>query len=239
MEKIIVITGGSDGLGRVLATDLAKDNGVIILSNNEEQLKEAMDEIGCDSYFCDVRDYGQVEEVMSDIVERYGKIDVLINNAGLLIQGELDMNDAEKIKAVIDVNLLGVINCAKAVIPSMKQQSDGIILNINSQSGVIIKPNRSIYNASKWGLTGFTRSLQNEVAKHGIRVTDIMPGTIKTNLWKNNGYNRETPEDALDSSEVSRFIQFIIDTPKDVAIYEIGIRNTNDYYTMCFQQDSE
>lgn len=96
-------------------------------------------------------DYHQVEKCTNEIIEEFGKIDILINNAGLWIQEELEENDEKRIHDVIDVNLLGTIYMTKAVIPIMKKNQDGIIININSQAGINHKAERVVYNASKWG----------------------------------------------------------------------------------------
>ena len=89
MRKTIIITGGSDGLGKTIALDLASNNNVIILSENEEKLRLTASEAKCEYYLCDVRDYKVVEQVVTDVINRFGQIDVLINNAGVWIQGEL------------------------------------------------------------------------------------------------------------------------------------------------------
>ena len=227
MKKTIVITGGSDGLGKTLATTLSNDNNVIILATNEEKLKNVADQINCKYKVCDVRDYNTVENIINDIVNEFGKIDVLINNAGLWIQEELDSNDSERIQAVVDVNFLGVINCSKAVIPSMKQNKDGLIININSQAGINHKAERVVYNATKWGVTGFTKSLQDELAKYGIRVTNVMPGMMKTDMFKKLNIEKNMAN-GVDTKEVARLISFIIDTPADVMIPEVGIKNINN-----------
>lgn len=227
MNKIVVITGGSDGLGKTLATSLSNDNNVIILATNEEKLKEVSDYINCKYKICDVSDYKIVENTINDIVNEFSKIDVLINNAGLWIQDELDTNDGERINSVVDVNLLGVINCSKAVIPSMKQNKDGLIININSQAGINHKAERTVYNATKWGVTGFTKSLQDEVAKYGIRVTNVMPGMMKTEMFSKLNIEKNMAN-GVDTKEVARLISFIIDTPSDVMIPEVGIKNINN-----------
>ena len=227
MNKIVVITGGSDGLGKSLATSLSNDNKVIILATNEEKLKGVANQINCKYKVCNVSDYTIVENTINDIVNEFGKIDVLINNAGLWIQDELDTNDGERINSVVDVNLLGVINCSKAVIPSMKQNKDGLIININSQAGINHKAERTVYNATKWGVTGFTKSLQDEVAKYGIRVTNVMPGMMKTEMFSKLNIEKNMAN-GVDTKEVARLISFIIDTPSDVMIPEVGIKNINN-----------
>jgi len=227
MKKTIVITGGSDGLGKTLTETLAKENNVIILATNEEKMKLVAEENNCSYKICDVSNYDVVEKVISEITEKYKKIDVLINNAGLWIQEELDTNDSDRIKSVIEVNLLGTINASKAVIPSMKANKDGLIININSQAGINHKAERVVYNASKWGVTGFSKSLQDEVAKYGIRVTDVMPGMMKTDMFNKMNISKNMAN-GLDTKDVARLIQFIIDTPKDVMIPEVGIKNINN-----------
>lgn len=227
MKKVIVITGASDGLGKTLTESLSKENNIIALATTEEKLQKVAEDNNCNYKVCDVSDYHQVEKCTNEIIEEFGKIDILINNAGLWIQEKLEENDADRINAVIDVNLLGMIYMTKAVIPIMKKNQDGIIININSQAGINHKAERVVYNASKWGVTGFSKSLQDEVAKYGIRVTDILPGMLKTDMF-NKMNIKKNMENGLDTKEVARLVKFIIDTPKDVMIPEIGIKNINN-----------
>lgn len=227
MKKAIIITGGSDGLGKTLTETFSKENNVIILATNEEKMNLVAKENNCFYKVCDVSNYDVVEKAINEIVKEYNKIDVLINNAGLWIQEELDVNNSNRIKSVIEVNLLGTINVSKAVIPSMKANKDGLIININSQAGINHKAERVVYNASKWGVTGFSKSLQDEVAKYGIRVTDVMPGMMKTEMFSRMNIEKNMVN-GLDTKEVARLIQFIIDTPSDIMIPEIGIKNINN-----------
>lgn len=227
MKKVIVITGGSDGLGKTITSFLSKDNDVIIFATNEDKLSYVANENNCEYKVCDVTNYSLVESTIKDIVNKYGKIDVLINNAGIWIQGELASNDSDRIHSVIDVNLLGIINCSKAVVPFMKDNKEGLIININSQAGINHKAERSVYNATKWGVTGFTKSLQDEVAKYGIKVTNVMPGMMKTDMFKKLNIEKNM-ENGIDTKEVAKLIKFIIDVPKDVMIPEVGIKNINN-----------
>lgn len=227
MKKVIVITGGSDGLGKTLAESFSKENNVIILATNEGKLMRVANNNNCNYKVCDVSNYSLVEKCINEIVKEYGKVDVLINNAGLWIQEELDANDSERINSVVDVNLLGVINCTKAVIPIMKQNKDGLIVNINSQAGINHKAERVVYNATKWGVTGFSKSLADEVAKYGIRVSNVMPGMMKTDMFNKMNIQKNM-DNGVDTKEVARLIQFIIDTPSNVMIPEVGIKNINN-----------
>lgn len=227
MKKVIVITGGSDGLGKTLTESLSKENNVIILATNEEKLINVANNNNCNYKVCDVSNYSLIEKSINEIIKKFGKIDVLINNAGLWIQEELETNDSERINSVVDVNLLGVINCTKAVIPVMKQNCDGLIININSQAGINHKAERVVYNATKWGVTGFSKSLADEVAKYGIRVSNVMPGMMKTDMFNKMNIQKNM-DNGVDTREVARLIQFIIDTPSNVMIPEVGIKNINN-----------
>ena len=227
MKKVIVITGGSDGLGETLTESLSQENNVIILATNEEKLINVANNNNCNYKVCDVSNYSLVEKSINEIIKKFGKIDVLINNAGLWIQEELDTNDSERINSVVDVNLLGVINCTKAVIPVMKQNCDGLIININSQAGINHKAERVVYNATKWGVTGFSKSLADEVAKYGIRVSNVMPGMMKTDMFNKMNIQKNM-DNGVETREVARLIQFIIDTPSNVMIPEVGIKNINN-----------
>ena len=227
MKKVIVITGGSDGLGKSLTEHLSKENDVIIFATNEEKLIDVAKDNNCNYKVCDVSNYSLVEKCINEIIEKYRKIDILINNAGLWIQEELDTNDSQRINSVVDVNLLGVINCSKAVIPIMKKNKDGLIININSQAGINHKAERVVYNATKWGVTGFCKSLADEVAKYGIRVTNVMPGMMKIDMFNKMNIEKNMAN-GIDTKEVVRLIEFIIDTSSDVLIPEVGIKNINN-----------
>lgn len=221
--KTIVITGGSDGLGKSIASRLTADHKVIILSPSEEKLKAAAQEVNCESIVCDVRDYSQVEK----IVHKIGRIDCLINNAGLWIQGTLDENDPEHIQEVIAVNTLGVINMTKAVIPGMKQQKSGLVININSQGGFYAKAERSVYTATKWAITGFTKAMQPELAPHGIAVTGIYPGMMKTEMFSKMGIEKDMNK-GLETDEVAKTIAFLLTFDKPTMFPEIGIKHIDN-----------
>jgi len=227
MNKVILISGGSDGLGKTIAQYLSKDNKVVILSPSEKKLKETAKEIGCDYVVADVSDYGSLVKAVSEILEKRKRIDCLVNNAGLWIEGELDNNDPEQIKRVIEVNNLGVLLFSKAVVPQMKKQKQGLIININSQGGFYAKPERSVYSAAKWGITGFTKSLQGELAKYGIAVTGIFPGKMKTQMFEKMGIEKDM-QDGLDTKEVARLVEFLLETNNQVVFPEVGIKNINN-----------
>lgn len=223
MNKTIVITGGSDGLGKTIAAKLASHNKVVILSPNEVKLQTVAEELGCEYKVCNVGDYAEVERVMREI----GHVGCLINNAGLWIQGQLDENDPQRIQDVLDVNILGVINATKAVIPGMKQQKSGLIININSQGGLYAKAERGVYTASKWAITGFTKAMQPELAPYGIVMTGLYPGMMKTDMFSKMGIEKDMSK-GLDTEEVAKTIEFLLSFEKPVMFPEIGIKHIDN-----------
>lgn len=218
--KTILISGGSDGLGKTIAAHLSANNKVIILSPNEEKLRKASEEIGCEYKVCDVRDYAQVGKVVGELES----VDCLVNNAGLWIEGALDDNDPDYAKQVLEVNVLGVINLTKAVAPLMKKQKAGLIININSQGGLYAKAERGVYTATKWAITGFTKAMQPELAPFGIAVTGLYPGKMKTDMFKKMGIDKKL-DDGLDTQEVAKTVEFLLSFDKPTMFPEVGIKN--------------
>lgn len=218
--KTILITGGSDGLGKAIAAKFAPGNHVFILSPHEEKLAKTAKEIGCEYKVCDVRDFDQLQKVVAEI----GRVDCLINNAGLWIQDSLEGNNPKNIQEVMDVNALGTIYATKAVIPTMKHQKSGLIINIISQAGWYAKAERSVYTASKWAITGFTKAIQAELAPLGICVTGLYPGMLKTDMFAKMGIEKDMSK-GLDTEEVARTVEFILNAKKPTIFMEVGLKN--------------
>ena len=221
--KTLIITGGSDGLGKALAEKLAKDHQVVILARNKQALQEIAAKSNCGYIVCDVRDAKQVSKAFTEIAEKHGRIDVLINNAGVIVNGELVDTSDEDIENVITTNTLGSIYAAKAALKRMKQQRSGLIINVVSQSGLNARANRSVYNASKFALTGFTKALQQETAAYGVRVTGFYPGTIKTGLFAKTGIEMKGP--SLTTEQAVKSIEFLLSCDEDVLIPELGTKS--------------
>lgn len=222
-KKIVLITGGSDGLGKAIAKRLSPKYQVVILSPSAEKLKITAEEIGCDYMVADVSHYMGMVKSVAKLISKYRRLDCLINNAGLWIEGELENNDFERIEKVIKVNNLGVIFTSKAVIPHMKKQKSGLIININSQGGFYAKSERAVYSATKWGITGFTKSLQPELARYGIGVTGIYPGGMKTKMFEKAGAKKDS-KDLLEPDEVAKVIEFLLSLDPTTVLPEIGIK---------------
>lgn len=221
--KTVVITGGSEGLGKAIAEYLVDSYSVYILARTEASLKGVAEEIGCKYRVCDVSDYSQIEQSVNEIIAESGCIDVFINNAGVWVQGGIEDTSATDVKKIIDINTIGVINGTKAVVSHMKKRKSGIIIQINSQAGLYGKAERSVYNASKWAITGFTKSIQEELEPHGVRVTGLYPAMLHTELFSKQGIEKDMNR-ALSTNEVARTIKFVIESEDTTHFPEIGIK---------------
>ncbi len=227
MKKNIIITGGNEGLGKTLTDELSKENNVIILATNKETILNTISSTKCDGILCDIRNFHNVEQAIKKIIEKYGQIDILINNAGLYIKDELIENDYSHIKDVIDVNLLGTIYCTKAVLPYMINEKRGLIININSQLGTAYKAERSIYSVSKWGVTGLSKNMQCEVCKYNIRTTNLQLGSLEETM-KINGTKQKRALKYINNKDVVNTIQFIINTPEHIYIPDITVKSMQE-----------
>ena len=228
MKKTIIITGGSDGLGKAIAKRLNENNNVIIISNNKESLIKTSEEINCEYYVCNVTDYKQIDNTIKSIVEKYNKIDILINNAGVWLAGDLTETDYKRISNCIDVNTKGPIYMTKAVLLNMYDNKDGLIINVCSQASFDSDDFSTVYNASKWAMRGFNRSIQKDVSKKGVKVTGFYPGFMQTDIFKKAGNDYDTST-GLEVEKVAKAIEFIVNCDDDVIIPEFGIKDIENY----------
>ena len=199
-----------------------------IISNNEEKLKKTATEIQCDYVVCDVTNYKQIENAIDTIFKKYINIDILINNAGVWLEGDLTENTFEKISNCIDVNTKGPIYMTKAVLPNMYKNKSGLIINVCSQASFDNDDYSVVYNASKWAMRGFNRSIQRDISKKGVKVTGFYPGFMQTNLFKKAGNDYDTST-GLEVEKVAKAIEYIINVDSDVIIPEMGIKDIEEY----------
>ena len=189
MKRIVLVTGGSKGIGKAIVTAFAEADDAVVInyskSKNEAEalkveLSQRNDSISIEK--ADVANYAQVKEMINNVIEKHGRIDVLVNNAGitrdsfLMLMSERDWND------VIDINLTGVFNCSKACSEYMISRRGGVIINIASLSGITGLPGQTNYSAAKGGVIAFTKALAKELASFGIRVNAVAPGVIETEI---------------------------------------------------------
>ncbi len=223
--KHALITGGSDGLGKVTAHKLIEAGyKVTILANDPDKTKASAQELGCNYVVADVSDYDQVEKAVEQ-AKANAPIDILINNAGIWVQGLLEQNNPQRIRKLMEVNAIGPIYCTRAVIPGMKQKQAGRIINISSQGGLYAKAERGPYTASKWSVTGFTKAMQAELKPFNISVSGIYPGAIKnTNIFSAAGVDKDVTG-ALEPETVADAIVYICNLPDGINVAEFGIEN--------------
>ena len=185
-DQVIMITGASNGIGRRLAIDLAARGAIVAgCGRSIESLRDTLKEVRRASpssvmIGCDVSDAEQVHGMVSKIVSDYGKIDVLINNAGIGMRRPFSETDLKIIEDIIRVNYLGAVYCAKKVLPTMIARRAGHIVNVSSGAGLIGTLNMAAYCASKFALNGWSESLYHELKPLGIHVSIVCPGPVAT-----------------------------------------------------------
>ncbi len=179
--QVAIVTGGSRGIGFAVAQAIAGAGGSVVLAARASaRLDEAAASLGGLAVPCDVRNALEVEALAARVLERYGRIDILVNNAGLGHFGPVDELPVEQFDEMLAVNLRGPFLCTRAVVPTMKKQGRGTIVNVASVAGLVGNPNLSGYNASKFGLMGFSEATMLELRHAGIKVSVICPGSVAT-----------------------------------------------------------
>ena len=185
-NKIAVVTGGTKGIGRTIAENLLKAGAtVFICARDKSELKRALEQLSAlgkvDGEVCDVRSEAQVEMMLKECERVFGGADILINNAGIGIIGKtVEEMSAEEFEQTLQTNLFGVFYACHHAIPMLKRRGGGYIINISSLAGQNAHPKMAAYNASKFGLNGFTEALMQEVRADNIKVTAICPGSVNT-----------------------------------------------------------
>lgn len=237
--KNVIITGGANGVGKAIANEL-KENNLILIDIDENNLSKVADELNAAYYICDLADVNKLNETINTITTKYEKIDCLINDAGMWISGDMskleqpifkEMNDLNRIKQVIDTNVFGTIAMIKSIFPIMKKQGYGQIININSQSGVTCEPPFPIYNATKHSTNAFRKAIQDDLARNNIKITDVCPGLIQTEFYTraNNTLPKEVMETGLTAKDVANAVKYVFDLPHEITIPSIEVRHIKNY----------
>lgn len=184
--QVVVVTGASRGLGLVMARQLVSEGAdVVILARDPQELNRAFDELASSgarvlAIPCDITDRQQVEAVVAEVLSRRGRIDVLINNAGIITVGPVETMTLDDYELAMRTHFWGPLYLINAVLPSMRRRGEGRIVNISSIGGKVSAPHLLPYNASKFALVGLSEGLRSELAKDGIVVTTVVPGLMRT-----------------------------------------------------------
>ncbi len=234
--KVALITGASKGIGRACALMLAEAGANVVLCATSvdllEILRKDIDGLGVEPLAerCDVSRLLDCEKVVEKSLERFGKIDILINNAGVGFSDKIVDSEPGEVEQMVKVNLLGVYYMTRAVLPSMIEREHGDIINIGSVAAVKYSPNFAMYSATKFAVRAFSEALRNEVQDHNIRVTLIHPGMTKTPFF--DSFAQGGSPFPLDKGEIMKpedianAIHFALNRPQGVSLNELTVRPT-------------
>jgi len=238
--KAVAITGASSGIGEATALTLAKAGASVALGARR---KDRIDELAARiedeggtavALEVDVSDEAAARGFVEAAHERFGRLDTLVNNAGVMLLGPVEQADSEDWRTMINVNLLGLMYCTHAALPIMLGQESGDIVNISSVAGRFARAGNAVYAATKFGVGAFSEGLRNEITERGVRVTLIEPGFVDTELQGHNtGEVLETLEsmrehlrDPLRAQDIANGILYAVSQPPHVSINEVLIRPT-------------
>ncbi|MFD0961713.1 SDR family oxidoreductase [Paenibacillus chungangensis] len=237
IKKVALLTGTSSGFGMLASLRFLEKGYCVVATmrdlNKKNELLERARGLGCEKQLeclkLDVTSEADARQVMAHVAEKYGRLDVLVNNAGFAVGGAAEEVPMEAWRSIMDTNLFGVITMTQAVLPLMRRQGSGAIINVSSVSGRIGIPGYAPYCASKFALEGFSESLRHEVSSFGIKVVLVCPGAYRTSIWDKGfdnihvsdaspyrpmlaavlGYSRRTAETAPDPDEIARKIVWL------------------------------
>jgi NADP-dependent 3-hydroxy acid dehydrogenase YdfG len=239
--KAVAITGASSGIGEATALALARAGASVALGARRRDRIEALaqrieEETGSTAVALevDVADEAQARTFVEGAAERLGRLDVLINNAGVMLLGPVESGDPDDWRRMVDVNLLGLLYCTHAALPIMREQGSGQIVNISSTAGRFARAGSAVYNLTKFGVNAFTEGLRQEVTGGGIRVLVVEPGFVNTELQSHNKGGvldaiegmREEIGDVLRAEDIANAITYAVSQPQHVSINEVLIRPT-------------
>jgi len=236
--QVAIVTGASSGIGEATARALAQEGATIVLvARRRERLESLAAELTAlgtkvQVVVADLATKEGAQQCIDDAVREQGRLDILINNAGVMYLSPIDKSDPDDWDAMIRVNLLGAMITSRAALTPMRAQKSGHIVNVSSVSGRFAGPNQGGYNATKWGLNGFSEALRREVNTDGIKVTLIEPGVVRTELTEHIPHEptRTLYEgniakmEALESEDIANAIRFVVTQPRRVSINEVLIR---------------
>ncbi len=241
---VALVTGASSGIGEATAVALAAEGATVaVAARRRDRLEALAERIGDDSRVLvletDVTDEGQVRAMVERTVAEYGRLDTLVNNAGVMLLGPIVDAPVEEWRRMVELNVLGLLYCTHAALPHLLRAAEddprrvADIVNVSSVAGRVARQNSGVYNATKFGVVAFSESLRQEVTKRHVRISIVEPGAVMTELV---GHNR--PEiregmratfgdmEMLQSEDIADAIVFTVTRPRHVALNEVVVRPT-------------
>ncbi|MDX6661604.1 MAG: hypothetical protein QOJ55_2426 [Solirubrobacteraceae bacterium] len=219
--RTALITGASRGVGAAIARAFAAQGAQVAL------LSRSGDDLGLPDALgvaCDVTDRAAVFGAVEAAVERFGRLDCVVANAGVGMYGPFLELAPEHLEAMIDINLKGTLYTAAATLPHLIAAGGGDFVSLASVAGLRAFPGEAVYNASKFGQLGFTRALDHELREHGIRATNVCPGGVATDFAMGTGRDEGSTEGMMSAEEVADVVLFCVTRPRDMRMLTVSYR---------------
>ena len=239
--RVAAVTGATSGIGEATALALVGAGAAVALAGRREDRLEALAEriegAGGRALAVptDVSDEAQARALVERTVSELGGLNILVNNAGVMLLGPVQDADLEEWRTMVNANVFGVLYCTHAALPVMREAGGGDIVNVSSVAGRQASLGSAVYNMTKWGVNGFTEGLRQEALHAGIRVSVVEPGMVETELLEHNTNPmvleaakklREQVGTPLSADDIARVILYIVSQPEHVAVNEVLIRPT-------------
>ncbi|EGQ9158101.1 SDR family oxidoreductase [Vibrio parahaemolyticus] len=235
MKKLVVITGASSGIGEAIACRFSEEGHPLLLVARRVERLEALNLPNTLCEKVDVTDQASLITAIEKAEAQFGPADVLVNNAGVMLLGQIDAQDAAEWKRMFDVNVLGLLNGMHSVLAPMKARNSGTVINISSIAGKKTFPDHAAYCGTKFAVHAISENVREEVAASNVRVTTIAPGAVETELLSHttsqdikDGYDAWKVDmgGVLAADDVARAVMFAYQQPQNVCIREIALAPT-------------
>ena len=232
-NKVAVVTGASDGIGKEVCLKLAGEGlSLALVARNEDRLNDVRNkclELGSpkvETYVCDISSKEIVKETVNKILVDFGSVQILLNIAGVWHKtDQFDQIQEDEIDRIIDINLKGLMRMTQNLLPILRKQSEAIIINVSSHSGIAVKAGNSIYCASKWGVTGFTDDLHEDLKGSTVRVAGLYQGGTQTGLFKKADDPKpdETFSKFTKPEDLATVILFMLSRPPQIWLHDVRV----------------
>ena len=219
--RVALVTGASRGIGAAVSRSLSGAEARVAL------VSRSGDDLGLPNALgiaCDVRDYGAVEQAVTEAVDRFGRLDILVPNAGVGVYHAFEELTLADVDEMIDVNAKGTIYAVKAALPHLEASGEADIVTLASEAGRRGLPGEAVYCASKFAQVGFTRSLDHDLRERGIRCTNVCPGGVATDFALGRGRSESALAGMMSADDVAEAVMFVLTRPRNHRILEVAFR---------------